>query len=264
MSFNRIFTIFLRQMFLFRRSGYRFFGLFYWSTLDLLLWGALTIYLNRIGGSDFGFISILLGSVILLNFFTRVQHGISISYLEDVWVRNFINLFSSPLSIREYIFGLMLTSAATTTVSMLFMLVLAWLLFVYNIFQLGFVMIPFIAILFIFGWALGIFTTSIILRFGPSSEILAWSIPAILTPLAGVFYPISTLPEFLQPLARALPISHVFESMRSIVLYGTFEVKSIWFAFGLSVAFLIFAYVFLLRTYRYVLAQGHFIKFFSE
>lgn len=264
MNIGRAYTIFLRQFLLLKRSKYRIFGLFYWPATDLLLWGILTIYLTEVGGGKLNFITILLGSVILLNFFTRVHHGISISYLEDVWVRNFMNLFASPLSVNEYILGLILTSAFQTVVSMTSMVFIAWLLFSYNIFQFGFLMIPFVAILFLFGWTLGIFTTSIILRLGPSSEILAWSIPAFLTPLSGVFYSISALPEFVQPLARAIPVSYVFEGMRSIVLTGTFNPADLWLAFGLSLVFFAAAYWFLLRTYKYVLRQGHFTKFFSD
>lgn len=264
MSFQRIWTIFLRQFFLIRRSKYRVFGLFYWATIDLLLWGVLTIYLQDVGGQRLSFITVLLGAVILWNFLSRVQHGVSVSYLEDVWVRNFMNLFGSPLTVNEYVLGLMLTSVFTTLVSVVFMTTLATILFAYNIFQFGLLLIPFIAILFVFGWALGILTTAIILRLGPSSEILAWSIPALLSPLAGVFYPISTLPKALQPIATILPPSQVFEGMRSIILTGAFDSTRLFLALGLSLVFFLLAYWFLLTSYRHVLQQGHLIRFFSD
>lgn len=264
MNIQRVWTIFLRQFYLYTRSKYRLFALFYWSTLDLILWGVLTTYLHHVGGEQFGFITFLLGSVVLWNFLTRMQQGISVSYLEDVWVRNFMNLFASPLSINEYIMGLMITSLFTTVVSITFMTLLAWVLFAYNIFQLGIYMIPFIAILFVFGWALGILTTAIVLRLGPSSEILAWSIPALLTPLSGVFYPVSSLPPALQPIANFLPPSHVFEGLRSIILTGNFDFARLVYALLLALLFFAGAYLFMLSTYRYVLRQGHFTKFFSE
>lgn len=264
MNLTRISTIFLRQFYLFRRSKYRVFGLFYWTTLDLILWGVLTLYLSHVGGGKLNFITFLLSSIIFWNFLTRMQHGISISYLEDVWVRNFMNLFASPLTITEYLAGLMLTGLFTTFTSIAFMVILAWFLFAYNIFQFGFLMIPFIAVLFLFGLALGILTTGIVMRLGPSSEILAWSVPALLTPLAGVFYPIASLPHFLQPVASILPPAYVFEGMRSIVITGSFNASHLLIAFLLSLVYFILAYLFFIFTYRFVLREGHFTKFFSE
>ena len=197
MSFKRIWTIFLRQFFLLKKSGYRIFGLFYWSALEMVLWGVITLYILDVGGGQFNFMTFFIGAIIFWNFLIRIQHGITVSFLEDVWVRNFMHLFSSPLSFGEYILGLLLMSVFQTIIAIGFMMVLAWLLFAYNIFQFGLAMIPFVAVLFVFGWALGVLTIAIILRLGPSSDILAWSIPALFMPLVGVFYPVSTLPKFL-------------------------------------------------------------------
>lgn len=264
MNSRRVYTIFLRQFLLLKRSPWRIFALFYWTTMELVLWGVLTVYLHRVGGAEFSFITFFIGAIIFWNFLVRMQHGISISFLEDVWVRNFMNLFSSPLTVSEYVAGLMLTSIFTTFVSVLFMVILAWLLFAYNIFQFGLLLIPFIGILFMFGWALGVVTTAIILRLGPSSEILAWSIPALLLPLAGVFYPVSTLPDLLQPVAALLPPTHVFEGMRNVVIAGAFDSGRLLVSFFLSLAFFIAAYWFLLRSYRFVLRKGLFTRFMTE
>lgn len=264
MNVIRIYAIFLRQIFLMRRSVGRIFGLFYWSTLDLLLWGLITVYLSRIDTSNFAFVAVILGTIILWNFLTRIQHGITVSFLEDVWTRNFINLFSSPLTLGEYVIGLVLTSMATALFSILFMAGFAWVLFTYNIFQFGFLLLPFVTILFFFGWALGILTTAIILRLGPSSEILAWSIPALLGPISGVFYPISTLPSAVQTIATFIPISHVFEGMRTVVLTGSFDVWSLVIAAILSVIFFALAYWFLVRSYSRVLRLGLFTRFMTD
>lgn len=264
MNFQRIYAIFLRQFFLIRRSVGRIFAFFYWSTLDLLLWGLITIYLSRMDTSNFAFVAVILGTIILWNFLTRIQHGITVSFLEDNWTRNFINLFSSPLTLSEYIMGLVLTSASTALISILFMAGLAWFLFAYNIFQFGFLLLPYIGILFFFGWALGLLTTAIILRLGPSSEILAWSIPALLGPISGVFYPISTLPSAVQTIAAFIPISYVFEGMRTIVLTGSFDAGRLFLAGILSLVFFLAAYWFLLHSYRRVLRLGLFIRFMTD
>ncbi len=264
MNFLRVWAIFLRQYFLIRKSFQRVLGIFYWSALELFVWGAMTIYLDRVGQTEFSFIALILGAVILWNLLGRVQHGITVSFLEDVWTRNLINLFASPLRVSEYMAGLLLTSLVEVVAAFLFLSGISRLLFAYNVFSFGWYLLPFVAVLFLFGWALGIFATAIILRLGPSSEILAWSIPAFLSPLSGVTYPIATLPPALRTIAAVLPSSQVFEGMRSLVLTGAFDIKSLAFAFLLSVGFLLLSYLFLLASYRNVLKKGLFVRFVTE
>ncbi len=264
MSIRRAWTIFLRQLFLLRRSPYRLFALLYWPVMELFLWGVLSMYFHRTGNDQFPFISILVGAVILYNFLIRIQHGITISFLEDVWVRNFINLFASPLTLVEYILGLLFTSLFQMTISMSFMALLAWLLFSYNIFHLGFWLIPFVIVLFLFGLALGILVTGIILRLGPSSEILTWAIPAIISPLSGVFYPTDLLPPYLQFFSKLLPPTYVFEGLRSVVLRGTFDSQQLVYAVIFTGLWLLASSFFMYRAYRTVLERGVFTRFLSD
>lgn len=264
MSLQRIYAIFLRHLYLMLERKLRLFHLFYWPVMELFLWGFLTVYLNQIGKSDFNFVSLILGAVILWEFLTRIQHGISISFLEDVWVRNFLNLFATPLSVNEYTSGLVLFSILQTVFSILFLALLAFVLFSYNILQFGMLLLPFVVTLFIFGMAVGIFTTALVLRFGSSAEFLVWSIPALFSPLSGVFYPVSSLPVWLQPFSYILAPSHIFEGMRSIVLGRGLDPTVLITAFIVSILSFLAAYVFLKRIYRYVLRHGLFTRFMTE
>lgn len=264
MNLKRVFTIFLRQLLLIKRSVHRTIGIFYWSVIELFLWGFLTVYLAEIGEDRFNFMTVVIGTVILWNFLMRIQQGITISFLEDVWSRNFMNLFASPLKINEYVAGLVMIAMLSALISIGSMAGVAWLLFAYNIFQFGFFMLPFIFVLFFFGLALGLYTTAMILRFGPSSEILAWSIPALLPPFSGIFYPVSALPGWLQVVANFIPPAYVFEGMRSIVLSGSMDWNSLGFAGFLSLLFFAGAYLLLIKTYRYALRKGFFTRFMTD
>lgn len=261
---NQIYAIFLRQFLLIKRSIHRLLGIFYWAFLDLLLWGFLTVYLNRIGEDRLNVVTVLIGTVILWNFLIRVQQGVGVSFLEDVWARNLMNLLASPLKLWQYIAGLVLVGTVGAFISIGVMVAAALVLFSYNIFQYGFLMIPFILILFFFGLGLGLYTTAMILRFGPSSEILAWSIPALIPPFSGVFYPVSTLPLWLQYVAFFLPSSHVFEGMRSVLLTGTVDPGNLFLAAVLSVIFSIGSVFLLYWAYRYVLRHGLLTRFQTE
>ena len=194
MNATRTLAIALRQFYLLRGSPVRILPLFIWVAIDILLWGFITKYLNSMATPGTNFIPILLGAVLLWDFFSRVMHGIATSFFEDVWSRNFLNIFASPLTISEYLAGLVLTSILTSIVGLLVMLLLATAGFGLSLFTYGLAVIPFILVLFLFGVALGITGTALVLRFGPAAEWFVWPIPAMLSPFAGVFYPIETLP----------------------------------------------------------------------
>src|ERR1700719_4485574 len=157
MNFNRIAAIMLRQFYLYRGSPVRAIPLFAWVTVDIVLWGFITRYLNTVASSGFNFVPALLGAVLLWDFFTRVMQGVTTAFFEDVWSRNFLNVFASPLWISEYITGLVLSSIWTSTIGLTIMLVLAKGFFGLSFLRYGWLLIPFFLLLFLFGIALGIF-----------------------------------------------------------------------------------------------------------
>src|SRR5579864_6911947 len=221
MNFDRVAAIMLRQFYLYGGSPVRVVPLFAWVTVDIALWGFITKYLNAIASSGFNFIPALLGAVLLWDFFIRVMQGVTTAFFEDVWSRNFLNIFATPLSISEYIAGLVLSAIATSSVGLVVMLLLATMVFGLSFFSYGVLLVPFILVLFLFGIALGILGSSVVLRYGPASEWLIWPIPALLSPFAGVFYPIATLPVWMQLVSRLLPPVYIFEGIRSIVAGGS-------------------------------------------
>ena len=97
-------------------------------------------------------------------------------------------------------------------------MLVAWLLYAYNLFALGPVVVLFFMNLMIMGWAVALGVVSLILRHGAGAEALAWSVLFGLTPFSAVFYPVAVLPKALQPIALALPSAHVFEGMRGVLL----------------------------------------------
>ncbi len=211
MNAARIHSIVLRQLYLMRGSPARVLSLFVWVTVDIVLWGFVTRYLNSVSGAGFNFVPTLLGAVLLWDFCTRVTHGVTTAFFEDVWSRNFLNIFASPLSVGEYITGLALSSVATSAVGLAAMLLLATSVFGLSFFIYGATLLGFLFVLFLFGIAIGICGAAVVLRFGPASEWFVWPIPAMISPFVGVFYPLSTLPGWMQCLAHVLPPSYVFE-----------------------------------------------------
>ncbi len=264
MKSSRVLAIFLRQLYLMRGSPSRLMPLFLWVAIDMVMWGYLSRYLNSVSASGMNFVPSLLGAVLLWDFFARVMQGVTIAFFEDVWSRNFLNLFASPLSIPEYCAGLVLNSIATSTVGLLVMLLLSSLIFGLSFFAYGVALLPFLLILFIFGIALGIFACGLVLRLGPSAEWFVWPIPGMLSPFAGVFYPIATLPVWMQWVALALPPSYVFEGMRGVVAGHPVDPGSLVLAFVLVLGYLLTACAFFAGIYRSAVRTGRLARYSAE
>jgi ABC-2 type transport system permease protein len=256
--------IILRQFYLLRGSPVRLFPMVTWVAIDIVLWGFITRYLNTVSGSGVNFVPTLLGGVLLWDFCTRIMQGVSTAFLEDVWSRNFLNLFSSPLSISEYILGLVITSVLTSCVGLVTMVLLATGVFHLQFFSLGLPLAAFLMVLFVFGITLGIFGSAIVLRFGPASEWLLWPLPALLSPFAAVFYPLAVLPPWMQAAARALPPSYVFEGMRSLLNGLPFPATLLLQGTAVAALELILAAYFYGRIYRHAVRSGLLARYSAE
>jgi len=256
--------IVLRQIYLLRGSPVRVFPMVIWTAIDIVLWGFITRFLNSTSGSGIDFVPTLLGAVLLWDFCTRIMHGVSTAFLEDVWSRNFLNLFSSPLSISEYILGLVITSVLTSILGLLTMLLLAIGVFHLQLFSLGLPLAAFLLVLFVFGIALGILGSAIVLRLGPASEWLLWPLPALLSPFAAVFYPLKVLPSWMQAAARALPPSYVFEGMRDLLGGRPFPVGLLLEGTAVAVTQLLLAAYFYAGVYRHAVRSGLLARYSAE
>lgn len=264
MRAGRVLAIVLRQLYLLRGSPARVLPLFAWVAIDIVLWGFITRYLNSVAGARIDFVPALLGAVLLWDFFARVMQGVSTTFLEDVWSRNFLNLFATPLSISEYVAGLVVSSILTSLIGLAVMLVLASTAFGLSFLSYGLLLIPFLLVLFLFGIALGIFASAVVLRLGPASEWFVWPVPALISPFAGVFYPVATLPTWMQGLAHLLPPSYVFEGMRAILGGGELEAISLLIGAALALAYILLAYAFFASVHRRAIRTGLIARYSAE
>lgn len=264
MHIRRIAAVALRQYYLFRGSPTRVVPLFGWVAIDITVWGFITRYLNSVAAPGFNFVPALLGAVLLWDFLARVMQGVSTAFLEDVWSRNFLNMFASPLLISEYVLGLVITAIATSLVGLFTMVVLASAAFGLSFFAYGVALIPFVLILFLCGIALGIAGSAMVLRLGPASEWFLWPMPALIAPFAGVYYPVSTLPGWMRLISHVLPPSYVFEGVRSIVRHGPWDLAGLAIGFGLAVVYIVAAAIFFRQVYRTAVRTGLLARYNAE
>jgi ABC-2 type transport system permease protein len=264
MNFSRLAAIPLRQFYLYRGSAARLVPLFAWVTIDMVLWGFMTKFLSGLGQTPYRFVPALLGAVLFWDFMTRVMQGVTTAFFEDVWTRNFLNVFASPITVPEYIGGLLVTSVGTSVVGLLVMVIVATLAFGLSFAVYGAMLIPFVLVLFLFGTALGIAAIAIVLRLGPAAEWFVWPIPALLSPFAAVYYPLGTLPVWMRWLSRLLPPSYVFEGMRAVVAGRHFDARLLAAALALSLVYILLAHWLFVRVFRQAVKTGLLARYSAE
>lgn len=260
MKLHRIIAIVFRHLYLYRRSLPRIMEIFYWPFLDLVIWGFITLYLARYQTQIPGFVTFFLGALILWDVLFRSQQGITISFLEELWSRNLMNLFASPLKPSEFLAATMIMSIFKVACVSLVMGLCAWLFYDYSILIIGLWLLPFVLNLVVTGWVIGVFTTSLIMRFGQEAEVLAWSMVFLFQPISCVFYPMDVLPVWLKPVAWANPAAHVFEGMRGVLSQSGQPVGHLGWAIGLNLLFLMAMIAWFHRTFAYCRNQGLLVR----
>lgn len=253
---HRIIAVMTRHLYLYRRTPARLMDLVYWPFLDLIVWGFMSVYLVRVLRVTSTMMAALLGALILWNVLFRAQQGITIAFLEEVWSKNLINFFGSPLTPGEFVLATMVTSVVNVIGAFAVLATAAQVFYAYNVLMLGWWLVPFGVNLMLAGWALGLMAMSLILRYGNQFGPVAWGVVLFLQPVSCVFYPLAVLPEWLQTVAWWNPPTHVFEGMRHLLLDGTNPMRHLAWATGLSMAYLGAAVGTFLVTFQICRARG--------
>ena len=145
------------------------------------------------------------------------QIAVSTGFLEETWTRNLLNLMVTPIREVEYVGGVALFGMVKLVIGVGVLALGALVFYSFDVWTLGFGVIPIAAVLLAVGWCISLFVIGIVLRFGTGAEALAWGVMFVVLPLSGVFYPVDALPTVLQPIALALPTTHAFAALRGLV-----------------------------------------------
>ncbi len=241
MSIPRIQAVILQNLYNLKHSLEDLIDTFFWPTMDIIIWGFMTLYFVKLQGPLALVVTFLLGGLILWNIVWRAQQDIAMALLRNVWGRNIVNLFSSPLTIWEFLLATMALGLVKIVLTLFLVSALAFFLYSFNIFALGFYILPFFVGLIVFSWTAGIFITGLIIRFGMRIQAFAWSLILLFHPVSAVFYPVSVLPPLLQKVALFLPTAHIFEGMREVLAGSTVSLEHLIWAFSLNAVYLIVA-----------------------
>src|SRR3984893_1817830 len=243
MKLYRIKSVILRHTYEVRRNANHLTYMVYWPVVNILVWGFFTLYLRHGDRLQPGVISCLLGAVILWGLFNAFQRDMAVGFLEELWSRNLVSLFASPLSVPEYVTGLMIVTLAKAMIGLIVESLIAWLFYHYDIFPMLLTLMPFILNLALFALTIGIVVTGLIFRYTTKFQTMTWSFASLLMPLSCVFYPLSSLPSFLRPMAWILPTTQSFEVMRQALESTEFSTSHFKWGLALNLFFFIVAVV---------------------
>jgi len=255
MSFIRIGAVIRRHWLVLWRGPHRWFEIAFWPVMDAILWGSLGVYMSTAatGSANQTVVALMLGGMTLFWTLTVVQMTVSLSVMDETNTRNLLNVLSTSVKPIEYLlgvaaFGLMKLAMTMTTIT-----VMTTLVYGFALNSLGWNSLPILLLLIVNGWALGFVILGLVLRFGPSAEILTWGLNYVMLAVSGVFFPPSALPGGLGDVVRWLPTGLAFDAMRTIVRGEPTPVGTLWAAAGGSIVVLVLALAFcgwMLRVFR--------------
>lgn len=242
MKLHRIQALLLKYWYISINSFDRIIDMVYWPFLGIVTFGFTTLYLEKV--TDLPFIIVyFIGGMILWTLFERVQQDVGTFILEDFWSRNIANTFVTPLKASELFASVCIIGLIRSIISFIVMFCIAFFAYHFNIFAGNPLTMLFVIPLFLFAWAIGILISGIIFRYGTRIQVFAWSITYLIQPLAAIWYPLDTLPVFLQKISLAMPLSYVFEGFRA-AYQGSFPWNLFFIALGLSFAYLLAGYLY--------------------
>jgi ABC-2 type transport system permease protein len=214
---------------------------FYWILIDLILWGITAGYVqDQIASGERSVFFVIISGVIMWAAVYRSQMDIGMGLLDELWNKNLINLFASPLKFSEWIVSLLIFSFIKAATAVAFGCVVAWLFLV----------------LVLNGWWIGLMIQAIIMRLTTKAQSLAWTLVWVLAPFSVSFFPLSSIPPFAQVISTVVPTSYVFEEMRGIIAGASPNWGNLIFAAGLSVAYIAIAVILVNLSFKRVLGRG--------
>lgn len=238
MKLHRIIAVMFRHLYAFSRNFDRLTDSFYWPVLDIVLWGLTSVWVQKSQAPVSNFILVLLTGLVYWQIVWRANYEISVNLLEEFWNQNLVNLFSTPLRLSEWIAAVMLIGLVKMLISIGVGVGAVFILYHLNILSVGWMTIPFFALLLMSGWILGFLGSSFIVYYGQKVQTIAWTMGFLFAPFSAVYYPVDVLPKWVQFISRLLPTTYVFEGMRMILATGTAPYDYLFKSIGLTVLYL--------------------------
>lgn len=240
MKLYRILALALRTLKLTFRGLDPLVDFFYWPLFDIVVWGFTSRWIQT---QTHAHSFVILIALVLWQAAYRSNLDITFNLLSEIWSRNIVNLFSTPLSLGEWIISAMGIGVFNTLISVSFGACAIWFLYGVSLFQVGWLLVPFFFSLMLSGWAIGFFTASTLIYWGQSVQKLVWVMGWFFVPFSAVYYPLQSLPAWVQKFSYCLPMTYIFEGLRSYVQTGRIPTHYLLMSYALNIIYIVAALV---------------------
>ena len=253
-DWQRIRAIIRRHGYVQKRGWHRWFDILVWPTVDTVIWGSIGLFVTQQGGAVRSGLPYMLTGILMMHVLYQANISVSTGFMEETWSRNLLNIMVTPATELDYMVGIVLFGLAKLAVGLTTVALAALVFYSFNIFTIGWAIIPIVGVLMLVGWCIALFVMGFVLRFGNGAEILAWGVLFVVVALSGVFYPVEALPGALQPISGLLPSTHALAAGRAVLDGQRLPWDELAKA-GIALVFLIpasMAYLnWMLRTFRH-------------
>ena len=212
-----------RQALVQMRNPGHWFLLIALPVVDAVLFSSIGVAFS---GGERG-VEILVTGILLFHVVWQLTLAGSLGFLEEIWSRNVLNLWTTPLTELEYGLALLVVGFARAVLSVLLVGAVAVGLYSVDPTGAGWILAVGAAALLLFGWAVSLLVIGLVLQFGETAEVFSWGLLVLLMPLSGIFYPPEALPGVLQPIAQVIPLTRIFEATRAGIETGTVQVADL-------------------------------------
>lgn len=244
MNWQRIWALVIRYLLTWVSSINHFLDDAFWPILDLILWGMTSMWIQEGQTGIPKSVLILITCLIFWYVVQRANDAVFMNTFEELWERNFINLFSTPLTVYEWMAAVVLLSIFRIMYTLGICLFTTWCLYKLNIFSaIGFMLLPYMFSLLLSGLFIGFFSTSFVMYWGRKALFFAWNISWLFAPFSSVYYPLDVLPVWGQKVAYCLPMTYAFQGMRTLIEHGTVAWYDLGISLGLNFLYLILSMI---------------------
>jgi len=213
-----VWAVVVRNAIMASRNVFFFFELLFWPIVGVVSIGFMTRFLELTPAQT----SFVLIGTIALSVVNVCQLEVAYAVLMDVWSKSIKHQFLAPIGIRHLTVGSWLVGMVRGLLVFTLVTALGGWAFGFRVLQAGIGPVA----LFLFGcfvsaWIVGVFVCALITLFGNRAEAFAWASVNLVLMLAGIYYPVSVLPDPARAVAAAIPLTYFLDAYRSHFGFAT-------------------------------------------
>jgi ABC-2 type transport system permease protein len=228
MNLLRVRTVVRRLFLVLWRNPARWFDIAVWPLFDVILFGSLGAFVAQENDASRAATPYLLAGIMLFHVLFQSQVGVATGFMEETWSRNLLNMMTTPLTEFEYAAGLATYSFLKSLLAIASLSLVALGFYGFGLGEVGWALVPVVAVLLLVGYAVALVNIGLMLRFGQAAEIFTWGFNFLLLALSGVFNPVEALPAVFEPIARILPTTYVFAAAREVLDGDGLDAGLVW------------------------------------